>query len=218
MPICRGAWELGLLHSSYQAHESQLHRLLFLSLLISKTRLKQTTAPSDLVPGHFEEKSGKWSTMVGISSAQKTPQHLHKTFSIRKQEKESQNSFGKESQNSASHFASCKEFSALFPLYRQVLQPVLPGQHLPNNLPPTTSYPHYQKRSTQSSSPTPTLGKDWFPTAGATVWREVITSFQKSHRMLYPDYMTYFKYQEHCKPHQNTQARIWSKSEVPRRC
>lgn len=45
-----------------------------------KNQTKQMTASSDLVPGHFEEESGKLSTVVEISSAQKSPQHLHKTF------------------------------------------------------------------------------------------------------------------------------------------
>lgn len=55
--------------------------------------------------------------------------------------------------------ASHKEISALLLLQGQVLQPVLPEQHLPNKLPTPINYPHYQKNYTQTSTPTPSLGK-----------------------------------------------------------
>lgn len=153
----------------------QLHRLLFLSLLISKTKLKQTTASSDLVPGHFEEESDKWSTVVELSSAQKSPQQLHKTFWIRKQEKEYQ--------NSASHLASCKELSALLPLCRQVLQPAFtwtaPTKQPPfhHELPPLPKMLHSALISYA------TLRKDWFPTAGDT--EEKGLPLSRSHTLMH---------------------------------
>ena len=185
------------------------------------------TASPCPVPGHFKEETEKWSTVLEISQAQKSPQHLHKIFGIRKQRKAKIHP----------RTSPLKEISAFLLLQGQVLQSMLHEQHQTNYrtpwatpttqkatltppllLPPQGSFP---KEFTVHASLqiTPVLSS-WIPvapqqkimrvseekhrfhTAGATVWREVIT--QKLTITHYPGYTAQFKHQKPCRPRQHS--------------
>lgn len=169
----------------------------------------KTTPSSDLVPGHFSEESGKWSTVVEISSVQKSPQHLLKTFWIRKLEKESQ--------NSASHLESCKEFFCSLPF----TQTSVPACGTCTTYQTTSLSPRatltIQKSSTQFSSPTSTWGRSGFLQL-VTLFEEKWLPFSRSHTIMH-----YIKTTRPILSIKNTAnhmrtLRIWSKLEVPRRC